>query len=196
MGETFFVRKFTHFNYISKIKALDKEIVRLLKGENSYMALREYGYTFGSPQYLYIYFRDVGSFKSVSDMLAEYVEYTEFSNGCGIGGDSLALAEYALETGNFDDVELDSLMAIEKAETMSQTSVVICAKFCLIRLRVVQGKLPEALELLEQLQRKVEPLHRSLYNATLGPVPRIYFRKYLPARTGSVMAANGRYVCR
>lgn len=167
LGETLFVRKFTHFNYISKIKALDKEIVRLLNGQNSYMALREYGYTFGSPQYVYIYFRGVGSFKSVSDMLSEYVEYTKFSNGCGTGGDSLALAEYALETGSFDDVEQNSLLAIEKAETMSQTSVVICAKFCLIRLRVVQGRLPEALEQLEQLQREVEALHRSLYNATL-----------------------------
>ncbi len=167
LGETLFVRKFTLFNHLTQIKALDKEIIRLLNGQNSYMALQEYGYTFGSPQYVYIYFRDVGSFKTLSDMLAEYVEYTEFSNGCGTGGDSLALAEYALETGDFDKVERNSLQAIEKAETMSQTSVIICAKFSLIRLRIAQGRLPEALELLEQMQRDVGKIHRSLYNTTL-----------------------------
>lgn len=167
LGETLFVRKFTLFNHMTEIKALDKEITQLLNGQNSYMALREYGYTFGSPQYLYIYFRDAGSFKELSDMLAEYVEYTEFSNGCGTGGDSLALAEYALETGDFDKVERNSLQAIEKAETMSQTSVIICAKFSLIRLHIVQGRLPEALELLEQMQRDVEKVNRSLYNTTV-----------------------------
>jgi len=167
LGETLFVRKFTLFNYMTQIKALDKEIIRLLNGQDSYMARREYGYTFGSPQYLYIYFRDAGSFKALSDMLAEYVEYTEFSDGCGTGGDSLVLAEYALETGNFDEVERNSLQAIEKAETMSQTSIIICAKFSLIRLHIVQGRLSQALELLEQMQRDVEKLNRSLYNTTV-----------------------------
>lgn len=167
LGEILFIRKFTLLNHLTQIKALDKEIIRLLNRQNSYMARREFGYTFGSPHYIYIYFRDVGSFKALSDILAEYVEYTEFSDGCGTGGDSLALAEYALETGDFDKVERNSLRAIEKAETMSQTSVIICAKLCLIRLRIVQGRLPEALELLEQMQGDVEKMNRSLYNATL-----------------------------
>lgn len=47
-------------------------------------------------------------------------------------------------------------MAIEKAESMSQTSVVICAKFCLIRLRVVQGRLSEALELWNNCSGKLK----------------------------------------
>lgn len=167
LGETLFVRKFTLFNHLTQIRALDNEIIRLLNGRNSYMAHREYGYTFGSPHYIYIYFRDAGSLRELSDFLGNYVEYTVFSNGCGMGGDFLALAEYALETGNFDKVERNSLMAIEKAETMSQTSIIICATFSLIRLRIAQGRLSEALELLDQMQRDVEKKNRSLYNTTL-----------------------------
>lgn len=167
LGEVLYVRKFTLFNHITQIKALDKEIIRLLDGQNSYLALREYGYTFGSPHYVYIYFREAGSFRALSEMLSEYVEYTAFSNGCGTGGDSLALAEYALETGDFDKVEQNSLLAIEKAEPLSQTSIIICAKFCLIRLYIAQCRLPDALELLEQMQLDVEKMNRPLYNTTL-----------------------------
>lgn len=167
LGETLFIRKFTLFNHITQIKSLDKEIIRLLNGQNSYMAHPGYTYTFGSPQYIYIYYRDPGSFKALSEMLGEYVEYMEYSNGCGTGGDSLALAEYALETGDFDKVERYCLHAIEKAETMAQTSIILCAKFSLIRLRIITGRLSEALELLDQMQRDLEKTNCWLYYTTL-----------------------------
>jgi len=166
LGETLFIRKFTLFNHISQIKSLDKEIIRLLNGQNSYLVHPGYTYTFGSPHYLYIYYRDAGSLKELTEMLGEYVEYMEYSNGCGTGGDSLALAEYALETGDFENVERYCLHAIEKAETMAQTSIIICAKFSLIRLRIITGRLPEALELLEQIKRDLEKTNCWLYGTT------------------------------
>ncbi|WHH60958.1 LuxR C-terminal-related transcriptional regulator [Petroclostridium sp. X23] len=167
LGEILIVRKFTDFNHLPKMIASDKEIIKLLNGQNSYIALRKYVFTLGSPQYLYIYFRNAGSFKDLSDMLAEYVGFTEFSNGCGTGCDSLSLAEYALETGDFDTVETNSLLAIQKAETMSQISIIVCAKFCLIRLRIVQGRLAEAIELLSQLQLDMDKINRPLYNTAV-----------------------------
>ena len=167
LGETMLIRKFTLFNHITQIKSLDKEIIRLLNGQNSYMAHRGYSYTFGSPQYIYIYFRDAGSFKELSDMLGGYVEFMEYTNGCGTGSDSLSLAEYALETGDFEKVERNCLNAIEKAETMTQIGIIICAKFSLIRLFIIIGRLPEALELLEQMNRDIGKINSWLYNTTL-----------------------------
>lgn len=167
LGETLIVRKFTYFNHLPEMLASDKEIIRLLNGQNSCIVLRGYAFTLGSPQYLYIYFRDTGSFKELSGMIAEYAGLIKFLNGCGTGGDSLALAEYALETGDFDNVERNSLQAIAKAETMSQTSIIICARFCMMRLRIVQGRLTEALELLEQLRRDAERINYPLYNTAV-----------------------------
>ena len=164
LGETLIVRKFTVFNQFSQMTASDKEVVRLLNGQNSYITLREHLYTFGSPHYLYIYYRNIGSFKELADMLAGYVGYAEFSNGCGTGCDFLAKAEYALETGDFDNVERNSLQAIARAETMSQTCIIICAKFNLLRLRVVQGRFTEALELLKEMQRDAEKMNAQLFN--------------------------------
>ncbi len=167
LGETLIVRKFTLFNHISEIKASNKEILRLLNGQNSYITFQEQEFTFGSPHYLYIYFRDVGSFKKLSEILSENVGYAEFSNGCGTGCDSLASAEYALETGDFENVERNLLEAMIKAKTMSQSAVIICAKFSLVRLRIVQGKLCDALELLEQMQQEFGTQNNSLFNTSL-----------------------------
>lgn len=167
LGETLIVRKVTCFNHWYEITAFDKEIVRLLNGQNSHIVLQEYTFTLGSPHYLYIYFRDAGHFRELADMLSKYTQFSEFANGCGAGSDSLSIAEYALETGDFDQVERSCLQAIEKAETLSQKSIIICAKFSLIRLRIVQDRLPEALELLEQLQQDVEKMNSSLCNTSL-----------------------------
>lgn len=100
-------------------------------------------------------------------MLGKYSGFTEFLNGCGTGCDSLALAEYALETGDLGNVEQNCLQAIIKAESMSQVYIIACAKFCLIRLRIIQDRLPEALELLEQLQRDTERINLPTYYAMI-----------------------------
>jgi LuxR family maltose regulon positive regulatory protein len=167
LAETLIVRKFTLFNHISEIKASNRDILRLLKGQNSYLTFQEHEFTFGSPHYLYIYYRDIGSFRALSDILSENVGYAEFSNGCGTGCDSLARAEYALETGDFEKVERNLLEAMIKAKTMSQTAVMICAKFCQIRLQIIQGKLFEALKLLDQIQLEIGAQNNSLFNTAV-----------------------------
>ena len=167
LAEILIVRKFTYFNDWPQMIASDKEIAGLLKGQNSHIVLRDYTFTLASPQYFYIYYRDSGSLRVLADILTKYTDFTGFLNGCGTGCDSLALAEYALETGDFGKVERNCLQAIAKAETMSQTNIIACARFCLIRLRIVQGKLPEALELLESLKSEVEKVNMPVANTAV-----------------------------
>jgi len=100
-------------------------------------------------------------------MIFNCIDFTEFSNGWGTGADYLALAEYSLETGDFDNVEQNILLAIEKAETMSQIYIIVCARFSLIRLRVIQGRLPEALDLIEQLEQDAERINRPFFNTAV-----------------------------
>lgn len=168
MAEILAVRIFTMFNHVEEMVTAFKKIVGLLKGQQSYIAFPNNVYTFGSPHYLYLYFREKGSFKRVTDLLSESVEYAKFSNGCGEGSDSLSLAEYALETGSWESIVINSTKAILKAKTKNQTSIIICAKFCLIRLRIFQGKISEALELLEQLEQDIENTRYPAYYTTVA----------------------------
>lgn len=167
LGEILIVRKFTRFNDVAAMCASDAEIIRLLNGQNSYITLPENEFTFASPHYLYLYYRDKGSFCKLANLLSEDVGYAKFSGGCGTGSDALTLAEYALETGDLNNVASHCRKAIAKAEIMSQTGIVICAKFSLIRLRLIEGNVSQALHLLTELERHVEKMNNSVYNTTI-----------------------------
>ncbi|HOE57095.1 MAG TPA: LuxR C-terminal-related transcriptional regulator [Bacillota bacterium] len=167
LAEILIIRKFTYFNHWPQMTASDNEIAKLLNGQNSYIVLRNYTFTLASPQYIYVYFRDAGSLKALVDMLAKHVDFTNFLNGCGTGCDSLALAEYALETGDLENVERNSFQAIAKAETMSQINIISCARFCLIRLYIAQGKLPQAFEMIALLNNEIESFNTPIANTAL-----------------------------
>jgi LuxR family maltose regulon positive regulatory protein len=149
------------------MKQSNEEILKLMEGQNSYIALQESAFTFGSPHYLYLYFRDVGSFRKIADILSEEVGYAKFSNGCGTGCDSLSLAEYALETGDFEQVELHCEQARVKADIKAQTSVVICSTFTLLRYRLLEGRITEALDILKRLEEDISSRNDSMLNTSL-----------------------------
>ncbi len=149
------------------MSASDEEIVRLLNGRNSYITLQDNEFTFASPHYMYLYYRDKGSFRALAGLLSREVGYAKFSGGCGTGSDALTLAEYALETGDLKAVATHCRKAVSKAENMSQIGIVICARFALIRLQLAEGRTTEALNLLSQMEREVEALSSSVYNTTV-----------------------------
>lgn len=68
LGEILCVRKFTLFNDLAAMHAWNGEILRLLGGRPSSVMLRVNEFTFGSPHYLYIYFRDAGTLKTVAEL--------------------------------------------------------------------------------------------------------------------------------
>jgi LuxR family maltose regulon positive regulatory protein len=92
--------------------------------------------------------------------------FSQISDGCGIGCEYEALAEFAIETGSWEEAELYSFKAIYKAKTKEQTSIAICACFTLMRLYILQGKASQALTLLEQLNHDVAREHNAIYNTT------------------------------
>lgn len=167
LAEILIVRKFTLFNDVAVMSASDDEIIRLLNGRNSYITLQGNEFTFASPHYLYLYYRDKGSFHELADLLSRDVGYAKFSGGCGTGSDALALAEYALETGDLNNVASQCRKAIAKAEVMSQTGIIICAGFTLMRLRLAEGKIPEVMSLLVQMEHEVEKTNNPVYNTTI-----------------------------
>ncbi|NLL76692.1 MAG: tetratricopeptide repeat protein [Clostridiales bacterium] len=99
--------------------------------------------------------------------MSKNMNYCEYTDGCGAGTDMLTSAEYALETGDLDSVATHCRKAIAKAEKFSQTGVILCAKFALIRLHLAQGNTIAALQLLSKMELKVETLNSSEFNTTV-----------------------------
>lgn len=182
LGEISLVRMFSVFNDIHKMNDCIREALRLLKGEPSCLIKRKAEFTFAAPHQLYIYYRQQGELRETMEfMAAEFLIYPELTDGSGTGCDYLALAEYALETGDWQIAELNAFKTIHKAKTKEQTGIVICANFTLIRLYIYQGKISDALEFLRQLRTDVTIENNPFYNTTLDLID------------GYVHACLGRY---
>ena len=164
-GEILIVRKFTFFNNLRKMRETNSEIIRLLKGQKSFVAVQENPFTFNSPHYSYLYFRDDNKFKEIAEITFEGDSYSKLANGCGAGADSLAAAEYALETGDWKNVDFYCSKTIADADAMQQDGIVICAKFSMIRLRIYQGKITEVFQLLKEIDGSIERESRRPLNA-------------------------------
>jgi LuxR family maltose regulon positive regulatory protein len=182
LAEAALTRLFSVFNDIRPMVDCIREALRLLDGESSCLITQESEFTFASPHLLYTYYKEPGKLKETADFTAaEFPSYARACRGCGTGCDYLAMAEYALETGDWQGVELNAFKAIYKARTQNQISIIICANLTLIRLYIYQGKTDEALDLLHQLRADV----------ALGN--NVYLNTATELVNGYVYACLGRY---
>jgi LuxR family maltose regulon positive regulatory protein len=173
---------FPVFNDATRMVDCIKAAIQLLNGGTSCLIMQESEFTFASPHLLYTYYREPGKLKEIAEFVAsEFPSYAQVANGCGTGCEYLTLAEYALETGNWQAAELNAYKAIYKAKTQNQASIVICANLTLIRLYIYQGKTDEALGLLSQLQEDNDVKNTVYLNTALDIVK------------GYVYACLGRY---
>jgi len=164
LAEIYLTRVFAVFNDAREMAACMKEAQRLLKGDISCLQKREAEFTLGSPYFLYTCYRKPGSLKELTEIMAsDFPIFAKLADGCGTGCDYVALAEYALETGDWQAAELNAFKAIYKAQTKEQVGLMICAYNVLIRLYLYQGKADEALELLRQLRQDVTRANNIYY---------------------------------
>ncbi len=168
LAEISTVRIFAMFNDTRQMVACTNEALRLLEGAGSCLMKQEAEFTFGSPHFLYTYYREPGRLlETVEYIAAEFPAFSRLSNGCGTGCDYITLAEYALETGGWQAAELNAFKAIYKAQTMRQTGIILCVGLTLVRLYIYQGRIDEALEYLRQLRSDVIKENSAIYNTTL-----------------------------
>ena len=168
LAEINIIRKFTFFNHVEASTARNDLIIELLNGEQSYIMQRDNEFTFGSPHLLYNYFRDPGAFeKTAALVIKKFPVYPRYANGNGTGSEYLAKAEFALETGNWAEAEINSKKAIYKARTKDQYSIIVCANFNLIRLMIFQGHINDALNRFRELEREILAVKNPVFNTTL-----------------------------
>jgi LuxR family maltose regulon positive regulatory protein len=169
LGEINILRIFAVFNDARGMIEYTSRAKEFLEGSKSWVIRRESEFTFGSPHFLYSYYKEAGKLdETIKIMVEGFPAFSELSDGCGTGCEYVTLAEYALETGDFGGAELNGFKAIYKANTKNQISIVICAYFTLIRLYILKGKVQEGLEMLAQLKKEVERENSSVYNTTLN----------------------------
>lgn len=139
------------FNNIERMEEHARKAAVLFHGGKSSLILRHSEFTFGLPHFLYAYYKEPGKLQETLEKLAEHFA-PEFLDGCGTGCEFLALAEAALETGQLEQAELYALKSIYKAKTKMQISIEICANFTLARLRLIEGRMEEARELMRNVK--------------------------------------------
>jgi LuxR family maltose regulon positive regulatory protein len=168
LGEIQVIRIFTVFNDAGKMVAFAGRASQLLEGRKSFLLRRDNEFTFGSPELIYSFYKYPGHLRETLEIIVQgFPSFYEMADGCGAGSEYLAPAEFALETGDYAEVELNSLKAVYMAQARQQTSIIICAKFVLIRLYIMQGRIDEALDLFERLKQEVRAENNAIYNTTL-----------------------------
>lgn len=164
------IKIFLTFNNLEIMLEHTQAVIEILKGRVPLIASYQGPFSFGSPHLIYIYYKESGTFKKISELNIEL--YSQVSGGAGLGSGTLITAEYALETGDFNQVEVNALKTVYKAKTKNQTSMVICASLTLARLYILQNRYPEAMSLLndlnEEVYSNVESILINTYELCLG----------------------------
>lgn len=157
LGEIYILWPFVVFNDCKKMIMYNKIAEKYLQGNCSCIVTRKKEVTFGSPHFLYIYYREVGKLKETMELIVDnFFRFALVADGCGLGCDSLAQAEYSLETGDFNNVELYAYKAIYKAKSAEQMGTVICAVFAILRYTIYKASFAESKTLFDSLRHDVE----------------------------------------
>lgn len=173
LGEIEIIKIFLAFNDAEKMVKLSQNAKKLLGDAMSVIVLPENEFSFGMPHFLYTYYRESGKLRETLDCIQAGFPPTVFG-GCGTGCELVALAEYALETGDLLSAERFANKAIYKAKTMKQTGIILCADFTILRLRLLEGKIFDAKALILEmrnflldLREKINLLNTVIYNSTI-----------------------------
>lgn len=169
LGEVNVVRTFVVYNDLEAMVRCNEKAMEYFSGGCSCIVTRRKEFTFGSPHLLYGYYKEKGRLQHTAEYLAQHSEsLTAPIDGCGMGCDSVALAEYTLETGDFDHVELHAYKAMYKAKAAKQTCLMICAKFALARLEILCSTSERDPQMMESLREEVLKENNPVLNSTFA----------------------------
>ncbi len=168
LGEIHNTWIFIAFNDVQQVVAHAEQAVKYFAGRYSCIVSNETEFNYGAPHLLYCYYKKPGTLRDTARFIANHFHtLAQAVEGCGSGSEPLALAEYALETGDFDNVELNAQRAIYQARSYNQTSIEICAAFVLARLSLYRGKFAEGERLIGELAGTVSSQNSAVLNTTM-----------------------------
>ena len=168
LGEVHNTWIFVAFNDVHSVVAHAEKAVAYFNGRYSCIVSNSAEFTFGAPHLLYCYYNERGALRERAEFISrKFHILAQAVDGCGAGSEPLALAEYALETGDFDHVEINARKAVYQSRMYGQTSIEICAAFVLARLCLLRGEFAEGERLLTSLAEVVSHQDSSVLNTTV-----------------------------
>ena len=168
LGEIHNTWIFEAFNDAPAVVYHAARAVEYFAGRYSVVVSNRTEFTFGSPELLYCYYKEAGRLRETAELISQKFNFLALAaNGCGSGSQDLALAEYALETGDFDQVALGARRAVYCARTRDQVAIELCAAFTLARLALMEGRAGEARRLLEELGQAVDRRNSAILNTAM-----------------------------
>ena len=140
------------FNDAEQFISCTKKALQLLNGKTTIIRNRKSVLPYGVPHFTYDYYRTPGEYRKTVDILVNgFKSHIEATGGCGMGCINLARAEYGLETGAFENVELAAQKAIYKARMREQSTVEAGAYMTLARLYLYQNRNGELWQVLDHI---------------------------------------------
>lgn len=149
----FFVKVFLAFNNLELMLSHIDAAYEILKEDCSVTPCFQGPFSFGSPHLSYVYYKEASSYKKTIGMPLE--KYLRLSGQEDSDLEALLAAEYALESGNFESVEVNALKTFCQAKTKRYTSMMVCAVFTLARLYIYQNNYSEAFAFLDELHDEI-----------------------------------------
>lgn len=141
LGEICMVRSRISYNDIEEMAEYARQGAAYFGGGCSAVLTKDTEFTYGLPCMIMGYVKEAGSLGVVKEAFSRHgISFAEATEGCGIGCDSLAAAEAALETGELEQAELHAYKAYYKAKTAEQLSIMISAKLVMDRLHIMKGE--------------------------------------------------------
>lgn len=167
LGEINMVRSRISFNDIEAMAQYARQGADLFGGGCSGIVTRETEFTYGLPCMLMGYVKEPGSMAEVRDSFYTHgMSFAEATDGCGIGCDSLAVSEAALEAGAWEQAELHAYKAYFKAKSAEQLGIMISSKLVLDRLNLIQGSGRERILSNSTLKDEVIAANNPVLNTT------------------------------
>lgn len=168
LGEIHNTWIFVAFNDVHAAVEHARQAVEYFNGRYSCVVSSSTEFTFGAPHLLYCYYNEQGKLRERAEFISTHFHILARAvEGCGSGSEPLALAEYALETGDFDHVEINAQKAIYQSRMYRQTSIEICAAFVLARLYLLRGNFADGERMITSLAEVVGRQDSSVLNTTV-----------------------------
>ena len=166
-GELELVYMLAKYNDIVAMAGHIRRATELLPGE-SLLCDHNTPWTMGSPSVLYMFYREPGGLRQeVREMHAAMPLYYRVTANHGSGAEYVMQAEQHYNQGDFENADIVSHKAFQKAGIDRQTGSMICALFVQVRVALAQGDLALARELLDEMRTMARTSRQGLYLHTI-----------------------------
>ena len=166
-GELELVHMLAKYNDIAAMAGHIRRAAELLPGE-SVLCDHNTPWTMGSPSVLYMFYRETGGLRQeVQEILAAMPLYYRVTANHGSGAEYVMQAEQHYNQGDFENADIVSHKALQKAKSDRQTGTMLCALFVQVRIALAQGDLTLARGLLDEMRTMARTSRQVLYLHTV-----------------------------